>query len=83
MFLFEDEETFRSFVQKGWHADATATAAMGSKGSNAEASFSHGLAVYQLTNKGVMAHVDISGTKYWKHRKLNDVAEETSRRARR
>jgi hypothetical protein len=35
VFLFEDEETLRSFVEKGWHADATATAAAGSKGSNA------------------------------------------------
>ena len=71
VFLFEDLESFRNFVDKGWHADATATAAFGSKGAAAEASFTHGLAVYQLTNKGLMAHLDISGTKYWKHRKLN------------
>jgi lipid-binding SYLF domain-containing protein len=83
VFLFEDQETFRRFVEKGWHADATATAALGSKGSNAEASFSHGLAVYQLTNMGVMAHVDISGTKYWKHGKLNRGIEEPEQRARR
>jgi len=79
VFLFEDEETLHSFVEKGWHADATATAAAGSKGSNAEASFSHGLAVYQLTNKGLMAHVDISGTKYWKSRKLNEPERRASR----
>lgn len=72
VFLFGDEETLHNFVEKGWHADATATAALGSKGSTADASFSHGLAVYQITNKGLMAHLDISGTKYWKHRKLND-----------
>jgi len=83
VFLFEDEETLRSFVDKGWHADATATAALGSKGSTAEATFSHGVAVYQMTNKGLMAHADISGTKYWKSRKLNDVADTGSRRARR
>jgi lipid-binding SYLF domain-containing protein len=72
VFLFEDLETFRNFVSKGWHADATATAALWSKGAAAEASFTHGLAVYQLTNKGLMIHLDISGTKYWKHRKLNE-----------
>jgi lipid-binding SYLF domain-containing protein len=71
VFLFEDAETFRSFVDRGWHADATATAALWTKGASADASFSHGLAVYQLTNKGLMAHLDISGTKYWKHKKLN------------
>jgi lipid-binding SYLF domain-containing protein len=79
VFLFEDEETLRSFVDKGWHADATATAAAGSKGTNAEATFSHGVAVYQLTNKGLMAHVDISGTKYWKNRKLNEPVRRVSR----
>jgi len=81
VFLFEDEETLRAFIDKGWHADATATAALGSKGSNAEATFSHGVAVYQLTNKGLMAHADISGTKYWKNKKLNEVADTGSRRA--
>jgi len=81
VFLFEDDETLHKFVDKGWHADATATAALGSKGSNAEASFSHGLAVYQLTNKGLMAHVDISGTKYWKSRKLNEPVASPDKRA--
>jgi len=83
VFLFEDEETLRTFIDKGWHADATATAALGSKGSTAEATFSHGVAVYQLTNKGLMAHADISGTKYWKNKRLNEVADTGSRRARR
>lgn len=71
VFLFEDQEVFRNFVEKGWNADATATAALWSAGAAAEASFTHGLAMYQLTNKGLIAHVDISGTKYWKSRKLN------------
>ena len=79
VFLFEDEETLRRFIDKGWHADATATAALGSKGSNAEATFSHGVAVYQLTHKGLMAHIDISGTKYWKSRKLNGPVQRASR----
>src|SRR5206468_7200301 len=30
VFLFEDLEAFRNFVGKGWRADATATAAVGS-----------------------------------------------------
>ncbi len=71
VFLFEDEATFRRFVDKGWHADASANAVAGTSGKNADASFSHGLAVFQLTNKGLMAQADVSGTKYWKHKKLN------------
>ena len=59
------------FVDKGWQADASANAVAGTKGANHGASFSHGLAVFQLTNKGLMAQADISGTKYWKSKKLN------------
>jgi len=71
VFLFEDRATLRRFVDKGWAADASANAVAGTSGRNHDASFNHGVAVFQLTNKGLMAQVDISGTKYWKHRKLN------------
>jgi lipid-binding SYLF domain-containing protein len=74
VFLFEDLETFRKFVRSGWHADTTASAAVGRKGAAAEASFTHGLAVYQLTNKGLIAHVGISGTRCWKDRRMNTPA---------
>jgi hypothetical protein len=29
------------------------------------------VAIFQLTHKGLMAQADVSGTKYWKHKKLN------------
>ena len=71
VFFFENQEAFDRFVTKGWHADASATAAAGTKGLNETASFNNGVAVFQLTNKGLMAQADVSGTKYWKHKKLN------------
>jgi lipid-binding SYLF domain-containing protein len=71
VFLFEDPDTFQRFLDKGWQADASANAVAGTKGKNAGASFSNGLAVFQMTHKGLMAQADISGTKYWKHKKLN------------
>ena len=40
-------------------------------GPESRRSFTGGLAVFQLTNKGLMAQADISGTKYWKAKKLN------------
>ena len=40
-------------------------------GANAKTTFSNGVAVFQLTEKGLMASVDIAGTKYWKSDKLN------------
>jgi lipid-binding SYLF domain-containing protein len=71
VFFFETQEAFDRFVTKGWQADASANAAAGTKGANETASFSNGVAVFQLTHKGLMAQADVSGTKYWKHKKLN------------
>ncbi len=71
VFFFQDSKTFRSFVDKGWTADASAQAAAGTEGANATAGFVNGIAVWQMTDKGLMASADISGTRYWKNKKLN------------
>jgi lipid-binding SYLF domain-containing protein len=70
VFLFEDGETFDRFVNEGWEAGASANAVAGPLGANAGATFINGVAVYQLTEAGLMLQLDISGTKYWKS-KLN------------
>ncbi len=36
----------------------------------------NGLAVYQITDKGLMLNADISGTKFWKDKNLNKYAGE-------
>ena len=33
--------------------------------------FVNGIAIYQLSDAGLMASADIAGTKYWKNKKLN------------
>jgi lipid-binding SYLF domain-containing protein len=71
VFLFENQAVFDKFVDKGWQADAGANAVAGKSGANAEASFRNGMAVYQITEKGLMLQADIAGTKYWKDKKLN------------
>lgn len=71
VFLFQDEATFRQFVDKGWEAEAQANAAAGRAGANAGTSFTNGLAVFQLTDGGLLASADIAGSKYWKNEKLN------------
>jgi lipid-binding SYLF domain-containing protein len=71
VFLFQDEQTFRNFVDKGWQADASAQAAAGTAGAGAQSGFVNGIAIYQLTDKGLMASADIAGTKYWQNKKLN------------
>lgn len=71
VFFFETKERFDEFVEKGWEADASANAVAGPYGANAEATFRNGMAFYQLTQAGLMLQADISGTKYWKDKKLN------------
>jgi lipid-binding SYLF domain-containing protein len=71
VFFFQDSTTFEQFVEKGWKAGASAQAAAGTEGANAAAGFVNGIAVWQMTDKGLMASADIAGTKYWKNKKLN------------
>ena len=71
IFLFEDAQTFTDFVDKGWEADASASAAAVSEGVNAGEAFDHGIMVYQLTDKGLIAQASLKGTKYWQDEKLN------------
>jgi lipid-binding SYLF domain-containing protein len=72
VFFFEKEGGFTSFVEKGWKAEAGARAAAGTEGASADTTFHDGMAIYQMTDKGLMANADISGTKYWKYKKLNE-----------
>ncbi|MFV2071440.1 MAG: YSC84-related protein, partial [Thermoanaerobaculales bacterium] len=71
IFLFQDATTFQNFVEKGWQADAGATASAGKNAAEVKTDFVNGLVIYQITEKGLMAHADIAGTKYWKNDKLN------------
>ena len=72
VFFMQDSHTFDQFVDKGWQADAGAGAVAGKAGVEVMTDFVNGLAVYQLTESGLMANADIAGTKYWKNEKLND-----------
>jgi len=72
VFLFQNEVTLNNFIEKGWQADAGATAAAGKSAAEAKTNFVNGLAIYQLTEKGLMLNADLAGTKYWQHDKLNE-----------
>ena len=71
IFLFESESKFRSFVDEGWDGGSGASAAVWDQGASKGATFVNGLAVYQLTDKGLMLAADLTGTKYWKDDELN------------
>jgi lipid-binding SYLF domain-containing protein len=71
VFFFQDARRFNSFVDHGWQADAQANAVAGTKGAAAGTTFRNGMAVYQITEAGLMLQADIAGSKYWKSKKLN------------
>lgn len=71
LFFFQNRQSFERFINEGWTADASAQAAAGTEGANARTGFVNGVAVWQMTEKGLMASADVSGTKYWINKKLN------------
>jgi len=73
LFLFENKAAFDAFVDKGWQADATASAKLGRKALEAQAKFTNGMAYYQVSDTGIMLDADITGTKYWKSKELNKL----------
>ncbi len=79
VFLFEAEKPFRNFVDKGWVADASGSAVVGTQSVDVQARFVNGIAVYQITEGGIMVQADISGAKFWKNDKLNGTAGENGK----
>ncbi len=63
--LFEAPSNLDRFIQGGWDSSATAEAAAGKEGVAVRSSFINGVAFYQITEKGLMAHADVTGTKFW------------------
>jgi len=71
VFFFEDKASLDRFVKHGWEANAAATAVFGEDSLEKNARFVEGMAVYQMNEAGIMADLNITGTKYWKSAKLN------------
>ena len=63
--LFENQDRLAKFLVGGWDSSATAEAVAGQEGVAYRSSFIDGIALYQITDKGLMAHADVSGTKFW------------------
>ena len=63
--LFETADRLGKFVAGGWDSSATAEAVAGQEGIAFRSSFIDGVALYQVTDKGLMAQADVSGTKFW------------------
>lgn len=71
LFLFDDEEAFNKFVYDGWSGELSAEAVAGQESASAASSFKDGVAVFQFSERGLMAGADISGSKFWIDRELS------------
>ena len=69
--LFENEDVYKRFVNGEWSAGATAQAAAGRDGAAVVGKFNNGVAVYHITDKGLIAQADVQGVKFWASDKLN------------
>ena len=71
VFLFQTKDRLNEFVSGGWDSAAGAKATAGKDSAGAASDFFDGQIVYTLSDKGLMASADISGTKYWADENLN------------
>ena len=71
VFLFQDTKTFDNFVNNGWEAQGSADATAGKQQVGGQTGFVNGMAIYQIGSTGLMANVDVSGSKYFKSKDLN------------
>ena len=69
--MFEDAPHLERFMDGGWDSSATAQAAAGREGINLTSSFIDGVAFFQITDKGLIAIADVSGTRFWVAETLN------------
>jgi lipid-binding SYLF domain-containing protein len=72
--LFENEDVYERFVDGAWTAGASAQAAARGDGAATVGKFVNGVAVYHLTDKGVIAQADVTGVKFWPSDRLNPGA---------
>jgi lipid-binding SYLF domain-containing protein len=71
VFLFETKERLSNFISGGWDSAAGAKATAGSASAGAASDFFEGQKIFQLSDKGLMASADVSGTKFWADEDLN------------
>jgi len=71
VFLFQTKAAFDQFVNKGWEAQGSASGTAGKAQGGAQTGFVNGMAIYQISSTGLMANVDLTGSKYFKDKELN------------
>ena len=65
VFLFQTKARLTEFISGGWDSAAAAKATAGKDSAGAASDFFDNQIIYTLSDKGLMASADISGTKFW------------------
>ena len=71
IFMFQTKERLANFISGGWDSAAGAKATAGSSSAGAASDFFEGQKIFQVSDKGLMASADVSGTKFWADEDLN------------
>ncbi|MFZ1829867.1 MAG: YSC84-related protein [Candidatus Competibacteraceae bacterium] len=74
VFVFQDGQTLRQFVDSGWDfgGDVGAAAKTRTQGGQVSAGASaQGIEIYQFTDRGLDLAATVAGTKYWQDKELN------------
>ena len=73
--IFNSKETLNKFIESGWefggHADAAAKAGESGAEISGEGAIGSGIEAYSMTESGLALQATVTGTKYWKDKKLN------------
>jgi lipid-binding SYLF domain-containing protein len=69
--LFEDAATYDRFLKGDWDVGGGAEAAAGRAGAGAATSFEDGVALYHLSDAGLIGSIDVSGVKFSRDDDLN------------
>lgn len=76
VFIFHSPRAYNSFVTSGWEfggqADASAKARDKGAAATGEVSIDSETTMYTMTEAGLMAKINLTGTKYWKDEGLNN-----------
>jgi lipid-binding SYLF domain-containing protein len=71
VFLFQTKDRLNEFISGGWDSAAAAKATAGKDSAGVASDFFDGQIIYTLSDKGLMASADVSGTKFWADEDLN------------
>jgi lipid-binding SYLF domain-containing protein len=69
--LFETAARLQTFIDGGWDSTAAVKAVAGKDSANLASGFIDGTIIYTIGDKGLMASVDVSGTRFWVDEDLN------------